>query len=145
MDITKATLEDIKTLEDLNDKFFHENGRDWEKLVSGKNSEMFLLEENHNIIGFTGLSYSDWNGTARIINIFVHPDHRKKGYGSQLIKYLQNYLKNKNYRTLIAEAPSLNSVLSVYLKNSFRICGFNDRYYSNDGKEIAIFLSYDLD
>jgi len=45
---------------------------------------------------------------------------------------------------LIAEAPSLNPVLILYLKNGFRICGFNDRYYSNDGKEIALFLSYDF-
>ncbi|KPJ57207.1 hypothetical protein AMJ49_01170 [Parcubacteria bacterium DG_74_2] len=144
MKIRQANLKDVKTIEGLNKKYFRERERDWGKLISSKNSEMFVLELNKKVMGFTGLEYQKWNNTAHVIDIFIHPSHKKKGYGTKLIKFLIKYLKNKKYRSLIAEAPSLNPALILYLKNNFRICGFNDRYYSNKSKEIAIFLSYDL-
>lgn len=145
MNIRKAVKEDISVLESLNNEFFHEEGRDWEKLINSEKSEMFVLEENNKVLGFTGVSFDKWNKTARIIDIFVHPEHRNKGYGLNLVKYLLEYLKDKNIRCLIAEAPSLNSVLGLYMKAGFRICGFNDRYYDNSGKEVALFLSYDFE
>lgn len=145
MQIRKATKEDIQVLESLNNKFFHEEGRDWEKLITGDKSEMFVLEEDAKILGFTGVNFDRWNKTGRIIDIFVHPEHRNKGYGLGLVKYLLEYLNDKNIRCFIAEAPSLNPVLNLYLKAGFRICGFNDRYYDNSGKEVALFLSYDFE
>lgn len=145
MNIRKAVKEDLQTLESLNNEFFHEEGRDWEKLVTSDKSEMFVLEKDSQVLGFTGVSIDKWNGTGRIIDIFVHPEHRKKGYGLSLVKHLLEHLRGKDIRCLIAEAPSLNSVLRLYLKAGFRICGFNDRYYDNSGKEVALFLSYDFE
>lgn len=145
MNIRKATIKDAQSLEILNEKFFHEEGRNWEELITSEKSEMFVIDEESEILGFTGVNYDRWNNTARIIDIFVHPDHRNKGYGLGLVKYLTDYLKDKSLRSLIAEAPSLNSVLNLYLKAGFRICGYNDRYYDNSGKEVAIFLSFDFD
>lgn len=144
MNIRKAVKEDIQALESLNNEFFHEEGRDWEKLISSDKSEMFVLEENGKIVGFTGVSFDKWNRTGRIIDIFIHPEHREKGYGLSLVKHLLEYLKGKDVRCLIAEAPSLNPVLRLYLKAGFRVCGYNDRYYDNSGKEVALFLSFDF-
>jgi len=144
MKIRKANLQDAKAISSLNRKFFHERERDWKKLTSAKDSEIFVLELNKKILGFTGVEYREWNNTAQIIDIFVRPNYRNKGYGTKLVKFLIQHLKNKKYRTLMAEAPSSNPVLILYLKNDFRICGFNDRYYSNRSKEIALFLSYDF-
>jgi len=144
MKIRKASLKDVKSISELNRKFFRERERNWEELISGKDSEMFVLELNKRIVGFTGVFYRKWNNAAQIINIFIRPDYRNKGYGTKLLKFMTQYLKNKKYRTLMAEAPSLNPVLMLYLKNGFRVCGFNDRYYSNRAKDIAIFLSYDF-
>lgn len=143
--IRKATKEDVSVLESLNNDFFHESGRDWEELITSEKSEMFVLEKDAKIVGFTGVSFDKWNKTSRIIDIFVHPEHRNKGYALNLINHLLEYLKGKDLRCLIAEAPSLNSVLGVYLKAGFRICGFNDRYYDNSGKEVALFLSFDFE
>lgn len=144
MKIRKAILKDVGPIEKLNKQFFHEEGRNWKELISAKESEMFVLELNKAVVGFTGIEYHNWNNTAQVIDIFLHPDYRNKGYGTSLVKFLLKYLKNKRYRSLIAEAPSLNPVLNLYLKSGFRICGFNDRYYSNKGGEIALFLSYDF-
>jgi len=142
--IRRAVAGDTKTINQLNKKYFHESGRDWSDLISGKSSEMYVIETSRGIIGFTGVMIHRWNNTARVIDVFVLPAHRRQGFGSALIKYLLRRVRQHSVRAIIAEAPSQNTVLRLYLKNGFRICGYNDRYYSNHGKEMAIFLSYDI-
>ena len=143
MEIIKAKISDLKEIQALNDKYFHEN-RDFKDVIENENNKFFIIKEDGHIVGFSGLHHYKWNKTAQIIDIFIHPDYRGKGYANKILGELKLVAKTLNVRTIIAEAPSLNSVLPVYLKNGFRICGFNDRYYSNGGKEIAIFLSFDI-
>lgn len=144
MKIRKAKPVDVKVINSLNKKYFGEKGRDWLKLIKSDNSEVFVLEDSNKIIGWSGIIIKRWNNTARIIDIFIHPSKRKKGLGKRLIQSIKQYAQKKKVRSLIAEAPSLNPVLSLYLKSGFRICGYNDRYYDSKGKEIAIFLSFDF-
>lgn len=143
MPITKATLNDLPEIERLNKKYFKEI-RDFKKIIEGENDLFFIVKENKKIIGFGGIHIFHWNNTARIIDIFIHPKYRRKGFGNKMLLKIKKEAKTFGVRTIIAEAPSLNNVLIVYLKNNFRICGYNDRYYSNNGKEIAIFFSYDI-
>ena len=74
----------------------------------------------------------------------MHPDYRGHGLGLKLIEYIINKSKKMKYRCLIAEAPSLNYVVELYKKSGFRKCGYNDKYYSNRGEEICIWMSLDL-
>lgn len=143
MEIKKVKITDLGAIEKLNNKYFQEK-RNFKEIIKNTDNSFFVVEANNRIIGFSGIQYSKWNNTARIIDIFIHPDYRGKGYANQLIKKIKAEAKKIKVRTIIAEAPSLNNVLAVYLKNGFRVCGFNDRYYSNNGKEIAVFLSYDI-
>jgi len=143
MNIRKAKLNDLKAIEGLNNKYFHEK-RDFGEIIENKNSCFLVVEEKNKTIGFSGIRVFRWNNTAQIIDIFIHPDHRGKGYANRFINRIKAEAKKFKVRTIIAEAPSLNNVLAVYIKNGFRVCGFNDRYYSNNAKEIAIFLSFDL-
>lgn len=139
-----ATIKDVRPITALNKRYFHEAGRDWHALVSGNSSEMVVLQHRGRVIGFSGLIFHRWNTSARIIDIFVHPEYRHRGYGTALVKFLLRRARRRNVRTVMAEAPSKNSVLHVYVKCKFRVCGYNDRYYSNSGNEIAVFLSYDF-
>lgn len=142
--IRLATVRDVSAIDRLNKQYFHERGRDWAALISAKTSVMFVLERGDRIIGFSGLLLQRWNKSARVLDVFVHPQHRRHGYGAKLVRYGLRYARQWKVRTVMAEAPSLNRVLSLYLSCDFRICGYNDRYYSNRGKEVAIFLSFDL-
>jgi len=144
MKIRKATLRDLHAIRTLNEKFKFETGRDWKRLISSKNSEMFVLVSGGSVIGFTGLIRYDWNNTLQILNIFIEPHHRRKGLGFALVKFLVERSRKTSYRCLIAEAPSLNVVVDLYKKAGFRQCGYNDRYYSNSGKEIALWMSLDI-
>jgi len=144
MKIRKATLRDLPEIRTLNKKFKFEIGRDWKGLISSKNSEMFVLMNGRSIVGFTGLIRYDWNNTIQISNIFVDHQYRRKGLGFRLVNFLVERSRKTIYRCLIAEAPSLNPVVDLYKKAGFRQCGYNDRYYSNSDKEIALWMSLDL-
>lgn len=143
MKIIQATFKDLSEIEKLNKQYFKEI-RDFKKIIQEKDNYFFVIKEKEKIIGFSGFHVFKWNNTAGIIDIFIQPKYRRKGYATKLIKKIKTEAKKAKVRTIIAEAPSLNDVLVVYLKNGFRICGYNDRYYSNKATEIAIFLSYDL-
>jgi N-acetylglutamate synthase-like GNAT family acetyltransferase len=143
MKIRTATTKDFKKIVSLNKKYFHEI-RNFKEILENKNKHFFVAEEKNQIIGFSGLHHLSWNNSSMIIDIFIRPDCRGKGYANLFIKRIKTIGKKLGVRTIMAEAPSLNSVLPVYLKNGFRVCGFNDRYYANNAKEIAIFLSFDL-
>lgn len=143
MKVTKATLSDLPAINRLNQKYFKEV-RDFRAILENANDHFYVLTEGAKVIGFSGFHYFRWNNTAAIIDIFVHPTQRGQGGARQLIRRVVQEAKKTPARTLLAEAPSLNGVLSVYLKSGFRICGFNDRYYTNRGPEIAIFLALDL-
>ena len=143
MKILRATIKDLPEINRLNIKYFKEI-RDFKKIIESSHDYFYVGVEDNKIIGFSGFHYYAWNNSASVIDIFIHPDFRKKGYGSQLIKKIIKEAKVVKARAIMAEAPSLSNALTAYLKNGFRICGFNDRYYDNTGREIAIFLSKDL-
>jgi len=143
MSIRRAKIADLELIESLNNKYFHEE-RDFRRILESKDDYFFLAENKKEVIGFSGIKFFAWNNTARVIDIFVLPEYRGKGCSDDLIRKIKSEAKKLKARTIIAEAPSLNNALRTYLRNGFRVCGFNDRYYSNDGKEIAIFLSFDI-
>ncbi len=144
MKIEKASDSDKQCIVELARTFHFEEERNWDEIFASRNQEMFVVKEDENVTGFTGFTYWNWNNTIQIIDVFVHPDSRCKGHGDALVKNLIEKAKKTKYRCIIAEVPSLNPVLKLYLKNDFRLCGYNDRYYSNSGKEVALWMSYDL-
>ena len=144
MRIRKAALRDLPEIRRLSKKYEFEIGRDWKGLISSKNSEMFVLMNERSVIGFTGLIRYDWNSTLQISNVFVEPQYRRKGLGLTLVSFLVERSRKTAYRCLTAEAPSLNPVVDLYKKAGFRQCGYNDRYYSNSGREVALWMSLDL-
>lgn len=144
MRIRKAKIDDLNKIKNISQKFDFEIKRDWKDLILSNDKEFFLAIDNDEIIGFTGLIYYDWNNTLQISNIFVHPEYRGKGLAVKLIQYVIEKAKQSSFRCLLAEAPSLNPVKNLYEKLGFRKCGYNDRYYSNNGKEICIWMSLDL-
>jgi len=143
MKIRKAKLSDLSQINKLNKKYFQEI-RDFKSLLESTKDTLIVLEEKKEIIAFSGIHLNSWNNTGRIIDIFVHPDYRRQGLAGKLVQEVISLAKKQKVRSLIAEAPSLNPVLKLYKKNGFRKCGYDDRYYSNGAKEIAIFLSFDF-
>ncbi len=135
MEIRKANSGEIKEIKRISKKYEFE-------LQGSK--EMYVLIKEEKIIGFTGFVYYKWNNTLKVSDIFIVPEYRRKGCALKLINFLIDKAKKTNYRCIIAEAPSLSNAPKLYEKAGFRECGYNDRYYSNSGKEVALWYSYDL-
>ena len=98
------------------------------------------------MIGLACVSQRLWSKAANLDQVFVHPDYRRWGIGTQLVNHAIAHARTRDVHTLMAEAPITNPVLMVYLKAGFRVSGFLDAYYSPDGSGpvTAMFLVYDL-
>ncbi|MGV8169582.1 MAG: GNAT family N-acetyltransferase [Candidatus Nanoarchaeia archaeon] len=144
MEIRKANLNDLEKIENLSRQYDFEKNRDWKDLISSKGKTLFVLTDNNEIIGFSGIIQFHWNNTAQISNIFIAPSHRRRGLAVKLIQQDIDEARKISARCLIAEAPSLSPVKKLYEKIGFRQCGYNDRYYSNNGEEMCIWMSLDL-
>ncbi len=133
--IKRAGLKDIQEIKKISKKY---------KFDLQGSKEMYVLLQNKEIIGFSGLISQKWNNTLRVSDIFIIQRERKKGYALKLIDFLIGRAKKTTCRCLIAEAPSLSNAPKLYKGAGFRKCGYNDRHYSNSAKEIAWWYCYDL-
>lgn len=77
---------------------------------------------------------------ADIMNVAVHPDHRRKGIAQALIHALENHLKQRGVESLTLEVRASNiPAISLYQKLGFQEVGRRRNYYRNP-KEDALIL-----
>ncbi len=58
--------------------------------------------------------------TVEIKRMFTHPEFRKKGLGSAIVKELENWASELNFKKAVLEtSQDLKSAISVYEKNGF--------------------------
>ncbi|MGQ9624063.1 MAG: GNAT family N-acetyltransferase [Candidatus Bathycorpusculaceae bacterium] len=103
----------------------------------------FVTEYDCEILGYSRMHIYKWNNSAYIITILVDAKHRRKGIGTRLLKFMENFAREKRARILLFDTSTDNTpALQLYFKNGFRICGYNDKIYEN-GK-IALYLAKEL-
>lgn len=144
MKIRRATLKDLNQIIKLNKGYLGESGRDWESLIKNTKNPFYVIEIDNKIIGFSSIEFQKWNNSVWLRHIVIDLKYRRKGFGTEFIKKIKEIAKKRRARVLIAETQQKNPATSFYSKNGFRKCGYNDRFYSNDKKGIAIFMSCDL-
>jgi len=146
LEVRIAELYDVDEIERICAEHSFETGRDYTAMInSGTRIYLAVDEENDGkIVGFTGLDKEEWNNTMKVVNMFVVPSYRQQGVASRLLSELIADAKQTDYRCIIAEAPSSSNVKGLYSKHGFRVCGYNDRLYTNNGNEIAYWMSLDL-
>ena len=80
-----------------------------------------------------------------MMNIAVHPDHRRRGLAVQLITELISQLKSKNSRMLTLEVRVSNlPAISLYEQLGFTQIGLRRNYYRNP-REDALILRKEWD
>jgi len=93
---------------------------------------------DNNVVGFLGT----WIvlDESHITNIAVHPNYRKQGIASKLLRELLNYCKNQGCVAYTLEVRSSNkAALALYEKHGFKQDGVRKGYYE-DNKEDALLM-----
>ena len=77
--------------------------------------DLFVLEEDGEIYGMGGLEEN------KIKSLYVDPEYHKRGYGRQMVKFLEENAKEKNNKKLVLSS-SLHAE-KFYERNGFKSKG----------------------
>lgn len=149
--LRRAEESDIDSLEAVISQHWKVN-IDHHREMTNKNAIVLVAEtlgDARKVIG-TGLMWiTGWNKTGYLVELAVSTEHMRRGVGRALIDEFAKLAKQNGLRAIIVETqPDNKGGMDFYLSNGFRLCGFNDRYYTNNPKssrEIAVFFSLDLE
>jgi glucosamine-phosphate N-acetyltransferase len=94
-------------------------------------SNIYILKENNKIIGSITIIIEQKiinnNGrVAHIEDLVIHPEHRKAGIGSKLLKFAKTIAKNENCYKIILNADE--SIENFYTNNGFSKYGISFKY-----------------
>lgn len=97
-----------------------------------------VAEEDDTVVGYIGSQtvFPD----SDMMNVAVHPDHRRKGIGAILVEALITHLRNMDCESLSLEVRISNGgAIALYEKLGFVQVGLRKNYYRNP-KEDALIL-----
>lgn len=101
------------------------------EVYGGPNESFFIIEEGGRVVGTAGVK-EDSKDEALLRRLFVDPDHRKRGYGSQLIRKAIEFCRSKGYKRLFFRCTDrMSDAMRLCEKNGFKeteklpVSGFN--------------------
>lgn len=129
--IRSAGLADLEALYDLEVLCFAERrfGRDHLRyLLRNPRASTFVYEDG-GILG--SLMLYDDRGAVRILSVGVHPEHRRRGIGTRLMRVADDMALRTGARDIRLEVSTENaSAVAFYEALGYRIAGRLPRYYS---------------
>lgn len=145
--VREATIKDLPAIIALIKENNEVLNEDLEVLfmVKSPNEEckIFVAGEDAKIIGFSRVHFYWWNKSAYAINLLGDLSCRQRGIGTLLLKAMEDFAREKEARVLMFDTAFDNILaLNLYMKNGFKVCGYNDKLYEN-GKT-AIYLAKEL-
>jgi [ribosomal protein S18]-alanine N-acetyltransferase len=149
MKIRDANLEDLLKIENIISEHWKVN-IDHQKELENPNAILLVAEDeaDSRILGTALMWVTDWNKTGYLVELAVENTMKRKGIGSKILEELLSIGKRHDLRSIIVETQmGRHEAIGFYLSRNFRMCGYNDRYYTNhpdSGNDIAIFFSLDI-
>ena len=100
-------------------------------------SDWFVALEDGQVVGYVG-SQTVIDGSD-MMNIAVHPDHRRKGIAQTLVEALETCLRNRGSKMLLLEVRDSNApAITLYEKLGFLQVGLRKNYYRNPKEDARI-------
>jgi [ribosomal protein S18]-alanine N-acetyltransferase len=108
-------------------------------LLAGYHS--LVIDVNGAVAGYGIMSIAA--AEAHILNLCVHPDCQRRGFGRQLLTALLVKAEQSEVSTVFLEVrPSNTAALSLYRSSGFEQIGIRPAYYQADfGREDAVVLA----
>jgi ribosomal-protein-alanine N-acetyltransferase len=83
---------------------------------------IFLVFGQHELYGFLIAGCSNRNGSASLLKIAVHPEHRRKGIATSLINKLVEILRERQVAEVeVIVLKTCNPAISLYKKIGFKL------------------------
>ncbi len=90
-------------------------------------------------VGYLSLVEERPSSLARVTDLVVSPEHRRKGIGSALVTSAQSWAVERKIQRLILEMQSKNQpCIRLAQKFGYEFCGYNDQYYPT--QDVALFF-----
>lgn len=110
---------DPKELKELQDYLQH------------KKEDYFVIEINNSLIACGGINYFTDEHIARLSWDIVHPEFQGAGFGSLLVNYRMNLLKeNTSIRRIVVRTSQLTS--KFYEKKGFKLILTKDHFWADN-------------
>lgn len=107
--------------------------------VDNPNAYYILIINDDRVIGYCGL-YRVLDESS-ITNIAVHPDFRKKGLATLMLRNIFEYCLKASISFVTLEVRESNTdAIKLYMDNGFEIVGERKNYYA-DNRETAILMT----
>ena len=105
----------------------------------------FGLQIGNTLAGYSITSCAA--GEAHLLNLCVHPDWQRRGYGSLLLEYMINHVARLESEAMFLEVRDSNPrAVKLYENRGFRIIGRRPSYYkAGERREDAIVMRLLLD
>jgi len=135
----KITINEIETVATLEAE---SSDNPWTKKqlsesISNPNNLCYVFLVKTKIIGY--IMAMQAIESADILNVAVHKDFKRKGYGSKLIKHLSMELLKKNIRIIFLEVRRGNlAATSLYSNLGFKEISFRKDYYAKNSNQLSL-------
>lgn len=134
MKVRSASTQDFEVCREFDFKHI----RDQWLRQSIENGWVYFAELDGNIVGYLRLEFI-WFVKPYIGWITVQEEHRRKGFGSQLILHIARELAQQGYDAFYTSTESLASEnLAFYRKLGFEECGIVTQINENGNGEIFL-------
>ena len=100
----------------------------------------FGLQFGQDLAGYTIFSWAA--GEAHLLNLCVHPDWQRRGYGSLLLEYMINHVARLDSEAIFLEVRASNPrAAALYENRGFKVIGRRPSYYkAGEKREDAIVM-----
>jgi len=105
----------------------------------------YVAEQKGTLIGYgiisaCALPGGMGGGESHVLNLCIHPDVRRQGCGSAMLRFLMGQARNVGAGCLLLEVRASNkSAISLYQKLGFNEIGVRNAYYpAANGREDAL-------
>ena len=106
------------------------------KSISNPNNLCYAVSIKSQIIGYVIAMHA--TDSADILNITIHKDFKRKGYGSSLIDYLTKELISKGIKTIFLEVRRGNfAAISLYSSLGFEEISVRKNYYTKNSNQLS--------
>ena len=108
--------------------------------VAQPNHLAIVAEKHHRIVGFLlGVHHAE-KQAFRIVNVAVHPHHRRQGAASLLLAYLLHHAERFTSRTLRAIVPERALDFQLFLKSrGFQAVRTQRGHFPESGQDAYLF------